>query len=366
MESRQTINERLIGWLEDRVRSRYAGCVSLVLLYGSYVNGTANELSDVDCCYVPAEEFPESAADGLSADFILAGVGYDFYPLSWERLEKIAELEGGLAPCLGDATVLCCRSDADLRRFEALQEKLKSNLADPETAHRAAAARFSHACGQFARMKTCSSLGEMRKSAGLLLMTLAEGCAYFHGDYFHFGVKKQYEDLCTRFPGLPDEIPAEYAAVALSHTAEELLGHAEKLLCAVGEHLSQPIVIPEITEPEEPAQNQPDYEGLAALYEEISSTFQKIYRCCGVSICGSETDPILAFLSACVLQDDLEYGMTIGAPACDLLGEWNPDDLAGFAAHGKAVEGRLVCAIEDGGAKIRKYATWEEFLAAGV
>lgn len=367
MESRKSLNDRVVSWIGERVRSRYADCVSLVLLYGSYCNGTANELSDVDCYYIPADDRPvdENVSDGMSADFILAGVGYDLYPQSWERLENIASLKGGLPPCLGDVTVLYCRSDEDRLKFEALQERLRANLADPGTARRAAEEKFGSACERFAAMQRSQSLSDLRMNAGFFLMTLADAAALAHGDYFHFGVKKQYEDLCTRFPGLPKEIPAEYAAAALSSTAEELLGHAENLLNAVGKHLSLPVVLPEISAEEIPEIRE-DYAGLAALYEEISSTFQKIYRCCGVSICGPQTDPILAFLSACVLQDDLEFGQTIGGPACDLLSAYDPDNLAAFAAHVKEVEEQLIRAIESGGAKIRKYETWEEFLAAGI
>ena len=49
MEKRKEINDKLVKWILHKVKTEYAIDVSLVLIYGSYVNGTANSKSDVDC-----------------------------------------------------------------------------------------------------------------------------------------------------------------------------------------------------------------------------------------------------------------------------------------------------------------------------
>lgn len=53
MEKRKEINDKLVRWIAEKVKREYADDISLVLIYGSYVNGTANSRSDVDCCFVP-------------------------------------------------------------------------------------------------------------------------------------------------------------------------------------------------------------------------------------------------------------------------------------------------------------------------
>ena len=52
-EKRRQVNDKIVEWIKSRTETRYAGEISLVLVYGSYVNGTANEKSDVDCCFIP-------------------------------------------------------------------------------------------------------------------------------------------------------------------------------------------------------------------------------------------------------------------------------------------------------------------------
>ena len=73
---KMTINDKIINWIADRVEHDYAEDIALILLYGSYVNGTANAKSDVDCYFIPRTE----RGYEFSADFIIQGVGYDIFP----------------------------------------------------------------------------------------------------------------------------------------------------------------------------------------------------------------------------------------------------------------------------------------------
>ena len=45
----KSINEKLVGWIAEKVKKEYPEDISAVVIYGSYVNGTAHAKSDVDC-----------------------------------------------------------------------------------------------------------------------------------------------------------------------------------------------------------------------------------------------------------------------------------------------------------------------------
>ncbi len=126
MERRKEINGRLVRWIAEKAEREYAEDISLVLIYGSYVNGTANSRSDVDCCFIPKTE----RGYEMAAGFILEGVGYDIFPMSWERVERIACLRENLTPLVGDAEIIFCGSAEDMARFQGMQEKLQCCLAD--------------------------------------------------------------------------------------------------------------------------------------------------------------------------------------------------------------------------------------------
>lgn len=117
-------NDMIIEWAVKRIEREYKDDVSLLLTYGSYENGTANLLSDVDFYFIPKTEH----AYELCKTFIVEGIGFDLFPMSWERVEGLAELNEYLTPCLANVKVLYCNSEEDKRRFEELQNSLKKNL----------------------------------------------------------------------------------------------------------------------------------------------------------------------------------------------------------------------------------------------
>lgn len=115
--------------------------LSLVLIYGSYVNGTANSKSDVDCYYIPKSE----CGYDLAVDFMIEGVGYDIYPISWERVEKIADLLENMSPPVGDVNIIYSNSADDVERFKTMQARLKRNLLNDNYVKEIAARRCEEA-----------------------------------------------------------------------------------------------------------------------------------------------------------------------------------------------------------------------------
>ena len=96
------------------------------------------------------------------------------------------------------------------------------------------------------------------------------------------------------------------------------------------------------------------------LYEEISSTFNKIYVCCEAG------NYILAFLSAVCLQRDLDDAKEAGCHDYDLLSGFNYKELNKLSETAREVEDDLVRMITDNGGCIRKYDSFERFEAGGM
>jgi len=325
--------DRLVGWIEDTVREHYAGKVALVCLYGSHINGTAGETSDVDCYFVP--KTPEGNA--LARTFLLEGVGYDLFPMSWQRLEAIAKLEQSHQPLVGDVRVLYADSPADLERLEAVQRQLLDNLADPVFRQRAAQARFARACSRLPLATDDEKTARLK--AGGLLMDVAEVFAFGQGEYYHYGLKRQFPDLLA-LPQRPDGLEEAYPAVLKAETSAEIACACQRLL----ESCPWPVMKNQqpVAWGDRPAPAQ-----LAGLYEEISSTFLKIYRCAEVG------DPVLAFLSAVCLQWEL--------PWTDLLSCYRYDDLGTLAENAREVENQLRRELKQAGVALKEYQTFAEF-----
>lgn len=117
------------AWV-SQVQKAYAQDVAIVAYYGSYALGTASERSDLDLYYIPETE----KAAALYRSFIVNGVPFEFWPVSWALAEKIAsgKHRWSVAPSiLVNAHVLYARSEADLTRFDALKAQIM-HLQKPE------------------------------------------------------------------------------------------------------------------------------------------------------------------------------------------------------------------------------------------
>ena len=350
---RMQLNGQLVRWLRERAAGAFAGELSLVVSYGSHWNGTAGPLSDVDCYFVPKTERGQE----FGGQFILQGVGYDIFPLSWERLGNIARLEESLAPLVGDAQVLYCGDQGDLERFRALERELRHCLEDSAYCREMAEKRFFRAGEEWGRLKT-GDLCSRRLAAGLLLMDAAEAVAFANGTYFHRGLKGQFADL-QAMAQAPEGFLALYQQAIQARDAQVLEESCKELLATLGNWLGQERPAPAPTQQAMGPGQRKDAAGLGPWYEELSSTFQKLRSC------RERGDWVLAFLSAVCLQRELEdIALEYAVPRYQVLDSYRWDDLDPLVQAADRAEAELTAAIRQSGGIIKEYDSWEDFQAA--
>ena len=355
--NRKEINDKVVEWITNKVKTEYASDISLVLVYGSYINGTANDKSDVDCYYIPKTE----RGYNLGIGFIIDGVGYDLFPISWERVVRIADLQEGLLPLVGDVQVIYCEDLCDLERFKDIQSKLHSNLANDEYVKDIARKRCEDANRMCELIKLGGSLSEVRKIAGHIIMTLADAVAIYNHDYFHFGLKKQYENLESNFPDVPQNIVTGYKQVVTSLNENDVIDRTIDLLKKVCDYMQITVESQvDIISNKVTVAEGINASWLAGLYEEISSTFNKIYVCC------ESGNYILAFLSAVCLQRELDDAKEAGSPSYDLLSYFDYRELGKLAERTRMIETDFVELITNNGGNIKAYANWEQFVQANL
>ncbi|MCB0000752.1 MAG: nucleotidyltransferase domain-containing protein, partial [Anaerolineales bacterium] len=76
--------------LVAHARRFYGDEVGIVVYYGSHARGTASPTSDLDLYFVPDSR----RAYPLGTQFVLDGLPYDFWPVSWTMIEEIAQGRG--------------------------------------------------------------------------------------------------------------------------------------------------------------------------------------------------------------------------------------------------------------------------------
>lgn len=339
-------NDMIVEWAVKKIEKEYKDDVSLLLTYGSYENGTANPLSDVDFYFIPKTE----RAYELCKTFIVEGIGFDLFPMSWERVERIAAFNEVLTPCLANVKILYCNSEEDRKRFEDLQFKLNKNLNNKSFMLEKAYKKMEDAMKSYSKAIFEEDICELRTLAGYIVMDLADAVAYANQTYFKRGLKKQEEDL-KAMENLPDNFVLSYESVIKSNSANEIKESCRKIIKDTRSFLegekSRVVIV----------DKKANYKGLAELYQEIISTWNKIYVCCDS---GNYT---LAYISGVCLQNVLNMASEEhGLDKFDLMSAYDSDNLNMFKERAIRLQEKFVKIIENNGAMIESYSNVNEFL----
>lgn len=345
-------------WIRQRAARDFPQDLALVLHYGSSATGTAGPGSDVDCCFVPR------TADGLrfARTFVIDEVGHDIFPMSWQRLERIADLGEPLEPLVGDSVLLFAASPQNHQRLQTLRCRLSQSLADPRLRHARAVENLETAATRLARVSGSIDPGRIRTAAGLSGLDLAHAVALANGTYFHHGPKGILNEL-QALPHLPDMfLPRLTAVLTTAEPAAAMAGGA-RLLQATAAFLDVPP--PPIPAPRpgttEPAPETPaaiDPQSLAHLYEEICSSFVKVKNRC------ASGNAVQAAIDALLLQRILDEDVPTGVALPNLMEALDPDSLGDLMARVDVIDAALLHAITDAGGQIERYRDLNTFLHA--
>ena len=356
----KTSTTQLTEWVINKIKTEYPDDVALlVAVEGASVNDDGHgEPFDY---FVPATE----RGNELSQTFIIGGVGNDLYPRSWERCERTAELTDWATFCLAKGKILYSRSSEDEKCFEAIREKLFQNLNNPAFVYENALKRLDSAMDMYRTMMFEDRLYKVRGLAGFIHYYLAMGVAYLNNSYigdsaWHQGHMAMY----AKWDKLPGRFLEYYESILTARTVGELRSICHLLIASARQFIAA-------HKPQNSAPTDaPDYHGLADWYQEMRTTWNRIYYYC------ERGDADAVFVDACNLQNelsiiseefDLFYSFNVeeqfGFSEMDLLGVFDAADLGLLAKRAAELEQVIITAIERQGIKIRRYDTLEAFLA---
>jgi len=321
--------KEILDAILSAIREQYANDIALMIVYGSAVNGTADENSDLDVFYIPKTE----KGCHLAKTFLWDGVGYDIWCGSWSILHSMLIWEDMRVSILADSELVYSASDAEREKYEVMRRNAAERKNLPVSAHdyHPALAFVSKAKHYFGE----ACIGNSAAFGGVL-MELVNAVCYVNRRYLKYGTKKIAEEI-SAYPCLPEDFLENYrSAVREPEKAVEI---CKKLILATEEFVHTQFA--QFT-----GKNK-----LAAwctgLYEEIASHWNKIRRGCETN------DPESVFHAACALQFDLnEAGVNLGH-RFDLMNGWNPDDLPAFRCHCDSIEMAFIRVLRENGIPIQ-------------
>jgi hypothetical protein len=335
---------RLADWAVKKIEADFQDDVCLLLEHRTLKLDKDMEAKTFSF-YIPAT----NRANGLARTFIIDGIGYDLFPMSWERIERMADVKEYNTTCLADAEILWAKSDEDRQRFVSLQARLQANLQNPQYMLERARKWFDTVKEIYQDTLFEERLYKVRENAGYICDLLSIAVAFTNGRYFAHGQTSQLNELASM-----KKVPADFAKLYES-IIRELSPDIQKRLCHELIINTKAFLDAQDLHPASSA--SPDFSELAAWYQELSYTWRRVYNWCDMK------DPLNAYIWCCNLQNEVdEWGVKFGITDIDIFSFFMPDDLSGFRKRAEAVEAKFRQAISEHGVKLDEYKTVEDFL----
>ena len=342
----KTTNEQLTDWIINRIKQDFKGEVGLLIGEETYkldsdVGRTAMSF------FFPASE----KANFLARTFIIDGIGYDLFPMSWERMERIAGLEEDNAPVILSARILYAEKEKDKSRFMEIQSILKKNLADVHYTYQKALEKTVIAMELHQNMLFEDTLYKSREASGHIIMYLSHAVAYTNQAFLKHGHISLISDLSS-MKYIPQDYIKLIQAIVDAESIEGLRKQCYTLILNTRRYLEEMKA-----KDEKPARNQ-NFHNLAGWYHELSYYWREIYYYCETG------ETVKALIRSCYLQNELDIvSEEFGLGELDLLRSFDPHGLSSFHQRAKALEKQIRAIITEHGAAIDEYNSISDFLA---
>jgi len=223
-------NEKLINMVIERIKRDFPDDIVLIGLTGSFLHNDYHEKSDLDLCIVH-----DSVSFGKLWDtFLFDGVGYSFFYISWDNLERKANLESVGVSGLTDTKIIYCAKPEFLERFNSLRERALWLMAEPINKYSLERAKkhVDLAKQEYANIMLSDRLGIVRYASSRLLFDLVNALASLNNTCIRQGIKRYLEELLT-YRYLTADFYNRYMFVIEAKTINEIRSAALSLLSGV-------------------------------------------------------------------------------------------------------------------------------------
>lgn len=342
----KNIDKQLIEWVINKIETEYNGEISLLLgRRGACKVPTDGDNIAFDF-FIPATDRGYS----LARTFIIDDMGYDLFPMSWERVDGLAALNERITFCLADSEILYARNEADRERFELLQKTLQNNLKNQEFIYKKALEKINSAMDIYKTMMFETSLSNVRKAAGGISEYLCEAVViingtYINGDYGYVQRVKQIKELAKT----PSNFIENFENIIKAKDVTTIIKIVHEFIKETRGFFNQ-------FSPKKSV-NKYNYDELAGWYEESRYTFRRIAYAC------KNNNYVESFSWGCYLQIEFDIlSEEAGLDTMDLLSSYDADDLSTFEKRANEIEEYILSEIKKHNVVLRKYDNLEEFL----
>ncbi|MTI70338.1 MAG: hypothetical protein FH751_08835 [Firmicutes bacterium] len=280
---------RIAEIIKEKIEKKYPNDVAIFAYYGSYAMGLNEEKSDLDFFFIPKTERGKE----LSLQFIIEDIGFDLFPITWERIARIVSLDQPLAAVITKSKVLYSATDKDLNKYLGLKEKLSQlySTNESELMIKKGFDYFNETYVNLFNMKNgTKELSNVKIESSKIISNVLITIALINQTYYKRGLGKavyealKFKKLPQDFKELMDKILHGKNPLQIIEDSEILIKNTRVLLNEQSKKLSD---------------KEPYETFFVGYYEELKSSLNKVIRAC------KEGDYYTAFLKSAFIQDEL-------------------------------------------------------------
>lgn len=354
--------------LIHHIKQVYADDIAIAAYYGSYAQGTATKRSDLDFFFIPAA----SRGYQASLQFIVEDISFDFWPISWERAERMASFQEPQTTIIADCKLLYVRSEADLEQFMKLREKTSSmqeveqELGMIQKAESELEKVYPHLY-RMTRTRNSESITSCRIEANGVLTKVLQSLALLNGTYYTKGFGRNTEQI-TQLPLKPIRLLPLMQTITRSQTIAEIAQACDELFT----EMSQLVLAQKARYNAEPAYGT----RMKGIYEEFKGVLDKIITACEMNNYDTayfaaihvqeEIAHFIAYAetgqwnSSLVSTSTVQHAYTqLGLP--ELIACLNPRDMTPLQRATEQLSEQLEELLRSKGVHLNRFASMEEF-----
>jgi len=329
----------------EKIRRDYQNDISLVVVMGSLLYNDTHDKSDLDIYFVPKTE----RGYNLGFTFILDEIGFDMWPISWERLERIASHDERITSIVTEGKVIYSSSEEDLTRLEELKAKAL-DTSDKSVFTKKSKEVFSRSYELIYRIQEATSLSQLRRYGIQFINTMGHALALLNGTTIKRGRGKLKNELLSN-QLVPENFSSLYDTLFFSSDMETIKQDLLELMKNTEE-----LIDIELSKYRNRGSASDVLDG---FFEELISSYNKIQHAYEIN------DPFTCLFAGCEIQDEiddiLQYADLENPDFPDITMSYDPEHLQHIVQVAYAHKKQFTDFLQENNVSIRRFESLEEY-----
>lgn len=207
---------RAVELLIEKIKKDYSDDISLVVIMGSHLYNDTHAKSDLDMYFIP--KTPKGF--NLGFVFIIDGIGFDFWPIPWERIDRIASWDERIVSILTEGQVEYYGTEEDLAKFNLYKQRAL-DVSNKGHFIWKAREKINSSFMQYFEVEKSETLSEMRKNGIKLIYSVTEALSLLNRIPIKRGRGKLLSEIMS-MPLIPEGFEKFYKVLFDSEDLHEI------------------------------------------------------------------------------------------------------------------------------------------------